>query len=166
MIKGTRPDLTLIEANGRPAALIEVVVTHDLEEGTRARYEELPISVFKTEPSWEGLEDEFQESFWAEPDSLNLPYARNVMPQKIAAKGDCSGSTYGNTINPPGFLPKERLTSGKKLDTLCICGATFQPRKAICTCNGQNEFWGLNSIPWYGMERWCSSVVWKWMHPR
>ena len=175
LIKGTRPDLTLIEANGRPAALIEVVVTHDLEEGTRARYEELPISVFKTEPSWEGLEDEFQESFWAEPDSLNLPLCKECnatedMRQEVDWFLEALTVSTDKPLPDSFLLPRSDYTERQKswIRFLHAAGAYFPPRKGhLYLQRSKRKDWGLNFHPWYGdgKDGVRSVVLRMWMSP-
>lgn len=49
-----RPDVAVFAA-GRPVAVVEVVVTHDVEEATAAYYEEVGLPVFRVWPTWETL---------------------------------------------------------------------------------------------------------------
>lgn len=51
VIQDTRSDLAVFR-DGRPYMIIEVVVTHDLEDGTRAAYEKSGVLVVRVHPSW------------------------------------------------------------------------------------------------------------------
>ena len=158
LVKGTRPDLALIEANGRPAGLIEVVVTHDLEVGTRARYEELAISVFKTRPSWEGLKEEFQESIGADPDSLNLPLCQECRDATEVMRQEVDGFLEALTVStdkpiPDSFLlPRRDYTERQKswIRALCAAGARFRRGKSFLFLLGsKRKTWALNFLPLY-----------------
>ena len=55
-IEGTRSDLAVFEADGvTPRAIIEVVVTHDLEPNTRTAYLKSGVPVIVVLPSWGSL---------------------------------------------------------------------------------------------------------------
>ena len=69
IVEGTRSDI-VIYRDGRNPIIVEVVVTHDLEPGTRQRYAESRISVFLIRPTWDSL-DELKLSVIADS-TLNL----------------------------------------------------------------------------------------------
>lgn len=52
VIEGTRSDI-VIDRGPKGPLIVEVVVTHDIEEPTRARYEGSTIPVFIIKPEWE-----------------------------------------------------------------------------------------------------------------
>lgn len=58
--KGTRSDLVVFQPDGSPRVIIEIVVTHDLEDDTKQRYEETNYPVVTVEPSWDTLRDLLQ----------------------------------------------------------------------------------------------------------
>ena len=72
VIEGTRSDLVISKEDGRtPRIIIEIVVHHDIEEGTEKRYRDAGIPVAKVRPTWEnvdGLRKEIEVS-----KVLNLP---------------------------------------------------------------------------------------------
>ena len=53
MIEGTRSDLVLYDPN--PKLIIEIVVSHDLDEQTYTKYQESRLPVIKVAPHWENL---------------------------------------------------------------------------------------------------------------
>ena len=60
VVEGTRSDI-VIDRGPRGPLIVEVVVTHDIEEPTRARYEGSGIAVLIIEPEW----DTVAELAWA-----------------------------------------------------------------------------------------------------
>ncbi len=60
VVKGTRSDLVVFQPDGSPRVIIEIVVTHDLEDDTKQRYEETNYPVVTVEPSWDTLRDLLQ----------------------------------------------------------------------------------------------------------
>ncbi len=60
VVKGTRSDLVVFQPDGSPRVIIEIVVTHDLEDDTKQRYEEANYPVVTVKPSWETLRDLLQ----------------------------------------------------------------------------------------------------------
>lgn len=52
VIEGTRSDI-VIDRGPKGPLIVEVVVTHDIEEPTRARYEGSSIPIFIVEPEWD-----------------------------------------------------------------------------------------------------------------
>ena len=69
VVEGTRSDIVLYR-DGRNAIIVEVVVTHDLEQDTRHRYIESGLPVFLIQPAWDNL-DELKLSVIADT-TLNL----------------------------------------------------------------------------------------------
>ena len=69
IVEGTRSDIVLYR-DGRDPIIVEVVVTHDVEPGTRQRYAESKIPVFLIRPTWDSL-DELKLSVIADS-TLNL----------------------------------------------------------------------------------------------
>ena len=57
MVKGTRSDLVIIRNGGERRVIVEIKVTHDLEEKTAEKYAAAQIPVVKVEPQWESLPD-------------------------------------------------------------------------------------------------------------
>lgn len=51
VVPNTRSDLAVFRG-GRPHMVIEVVVTHDIDDGTRAAYEKSRVLVVRVHPSW------------------------------------------------------------------------------------------------------------------
>ena len=62
VVKGTRSDLVVFRPDGSPRVIIEIVVTHNLESGTKQRYEEANYPVITVKPSWETLLALFQSA--------------------------------------------------------------------------------------------------------
>lgn len=60
VVKGTRSDLAIFQPDGSLRVIIEVVVTHDLEDATKQRYEEANYPVVTVKPSWDTLRDLLQ----------------------------------------------------------------------------------------------------------
>lgn len=60
VVKGTRSDLVVFQPYGFPRVIIEIVVTHDLEEDTKQRYEEANYPVVTVKPSWDTLRNLLQ----------------------------------------------------------------------------------------------------------
>ena len=60
VVKGTRSDLVVFRPDGSPRVIIEIAVTHDLEDDTQQRYEEANYPVVTVEPSWDTLRDLLQ----------------------------------------------------------------------------------------------------------
>lgn len=52
VVEGTRSDV-VVDRGAKPALIIEVVVTHDLEPATRIRYENSGLPVFVDYPTWD-----------------------------------------------------------------------------------------------------------------
>ena len=69
VVEGTRSDIVIYRDDNKPI-IVEVVVTHDLEPGTRQRYAESKIPVFLIRPTWDSL-DELELSVIADS-TLNL----------------------------------------------------------------------------------------------
>ena len=70
LIAGTRPDLVIREADGR-VTVLEIVVTHDLEDKTRALYKASDFPVLSK--SFKGFDDlKGLESIFAADSSLNV----------------------------------------------------------------------------------------------
>ena len=69
IVDGTRSDIVIYRDDNKPI-IIEVVVTHDLEPGTRQRYAESKIPAFLIRPTWDSL-DELESSVIADS-TLNL----------------------------------------------------------------------------------------------
>ncbi len=57
VVKGTRSDLVIIRNGGERRVIVEIKVTHDLEEKTAEKYAAAQIPVVKVEPQWESLPD-------------------------------------------------------------------------------------------------------------
>ena len=57
VVKGTRSDLAIFQPDGSLRVIIEIVVTHDLEDDTKQRYEEANYPVVTVKPSWDTLLD-------------------------------------------------------------------------------------------------------------
>ena len=66
----TLPDVAVYAAEGT-TTVVEVVVTHDLEDKTREAYEQAAIPVYRVYPDWQTL-PEFQHAVSAR-DALNMP---------------------------------------------------------------------------------------------
>ena len=60
VVKGTRSDLVVFRPDGSPRVILEIVVTHDLEDDTKQRYEETNYPVVTVKPSWDTLRDLLQ----------------------------------------------------------------------------------------------------------
>ena len=56
IVEGTRSDIVIYRDDNKPI-IIEVVVTHDLEPGTRQCYAESGLPVFLIRPSWDNLHE-------------------------------------------------------------------------------------------------------------
>ena len=54
-VPGTRSDLVIFKNEGEPHCILEIVVTHDLEDETRARYKKAGLPTTKIRPTWETL---------------------------------------------------------------------------------------------------------------
>ena len=58
VVPGTRSDLVVMKQNGvDPRVIIEIVVHHDLEPGTKQKYENSRIPVVKIGPTWETVSE-------------------------------------------------------------------------------------------------------------
>ena len=167
-VKGTRPDLALIEANGQNAGLIEIVVTHDLEEGTQAAYEQLELTVFKTRPSWETLLT-YQDEVAVDPDSLNLPLCREcrdateAMRQEVDRFLDALTVTSDKPLPDSFLLPRNDYREGQKrwLRALYAYGARFRHGKNFLYLLGsKRRNWALNFLPLYQDEKDGVVSVW------
>ena len=55
VVQGTRSDLVIIRPSGERRVIVEIKVTHDLEEKTAEKYASAQIPVVKVEPQWETL---------------------------------------------------------------------------------------------------------------
>ena len=71
-VQGTRSDLVITKKDGRsPRIIIEIVVHHDIEEGTEQRYRNAGIPVVRVRPTWQNVDELRQEIQVRE--ILNLP---------------------------------------------------------------------------------------------
>lgn len=57
VVQGTRSDLVIIRDSGERRVIVEIKVTHDLEEKTAEKYAAAQMPVVKVEPQWEALSD-------------------------------------------------------------------------------------------------------------
>ena len=57
VVQGTRSDLVIIRPSGERRVIVEIKVTHDLEEETAEKYAAAHMPVVKVEPQWETLPD-------------------------------------------------------------------------------------------------------------
>ena len=72
VVQGTRSDLVITGAEGKsPRVIIEIVVHHDLEDGTEKRYKDSGIPVVRVRPTWETVDELRQEIQVKE--ILNIP---------------------------------------------------------------------------------------------
>ena len=61
-VQGTRSDLVITKEDGRsPRIIVEIVVHHDIAEGTEKRYRDAGIPVVRVRPTWESV-DELREA--------------------------------------------------------------------------------------------------------
>ena len=71
-VQGTRSDLVITKEDGSsPRIIIEVVVHHDIEEGTEKRYREAGIPAARVRPTWESVDELRHEIQVSE--ILNIP---------------------------------------------------------------------------------------------
>ena len=57
-VQGTRSDLVVSREDGRSSRIIiEIVVHHDIEEGTEKRYRDSGIPVVRVRPTWESVDE-------------------------------------------------------------------------------------------------------------
>ena len=57
-VQGTRSDLVITKEDGRsPRIIVEIVVHHDIEEGTEKRYRDAGIPVVRVRPTWERVDE-------------------------------------------------------------------------------------------------------------
>ena len=57
-VQGSRSDLVVSREDGRsPRIIIEIVVHHDIEEGTEKRYRDAGIPVVRVRPTWERVDE-------------------------------------------------------------------------------------------------------------
>ena len=71
-VDGTRSDLVITKEDGKsPRIIIEIVVHHDIEEGTEQRYRDAGIPVVRVRPTWESVDELRQELEVSE--ILNIP---------------------------------------------------------------------------------------------
>ena len=67
----TRSDLAVSQKDGKsPRVIIEIVVTHDVEEATEEKYRDCGIPVVKIRPTWETVDALLQEALGEE--TLNI----------------------------------------------------------------------------------------------
>lgn len=57
VVQGTRSDLVIVRSSGERRVIVEIKVTHDLEEETAEKYAAAQMPVVKVEPQWETLPD-------------------------------------------------------------------------------------------------------------
>ena len=55
VIEKTRSDLIILKKDGYPHSIIEIVVTHDLDQSTRDAYLKSKIPIIKITPTWDNL---------------------------------------------------------------------------------------------------------------
>ncbi len=72
VVQGTRSDLVVSREDGSsPRIIIEIVVHHDIEEGTEKRYRDAEIPVARVRPTWESVDEPRNEIEVSKV--LNLP---------------------------------------------------------------------------------------------
>ena len=61
-VPGTRSDLVIFKDNREPHCILEIVVTHDIEEKTKTHYKEAGLPTTKIKPTWETLPELLQKA--------------------------------------------------------------------------------------------------------
>ena len=82
VIKGTRSDLVVFKEDTTPKVIIEIVVSHDLEQQTKEKYEDAGIPVVKIAPTWEKVSELTETAIGYE--GLNVPNPCNACRRKEA----------------------------------------------------------------------------------
>ena len=122
IVAGTRSDLVIAQTDRGPV-VIEVVVTHDLEQEVQEAYQESGIPVLRVHPAWDSLAQ--LEAGVITDDTLNVPALRcseckNVEQRhrperdKIRRRADSMlRRMNGRRPTPPGTLPFRAWTHDK-----------------------------------------------------